>query len=266
MAILWSKLYKHRPDKEVDDAKRTSDFEITEQARFLGHRYMTRKMRRSALTMGTASLKQVKSFQHRTEEHTTLIICQLIETLEYLHPETYGNISANMLISNFNERPLCQDFATFAEELFQNGVKWPLILAFYAFCGALAEECTRHGCSRTLLSILNWIHCFTALRLSLWIKEQGGWNGLVEHFKSSSLKECESYPQNAMQTYKSLTSKLPEIPSMESLKSLGSLKSLTNKETALRIGMILLVFTILFFLFIFLKSFMYSRNGKSTEL
>ncbi len=184
MSVLWTKLYQHRRYNSQDTENYNFDEEISEQARFLGHRYLSRKMRRSALAMGTASLKQVKNFGHRIDEHTTLIICQLVEALEQLHPETYNNISANMLISNFNERHLCQDFSRFVEELFQNGIKWSLIMAFFAFSGGLAEECARHGCSRTLLSILNWIHCFTSLRLSIWIKEQGGWVNKLSAFDS----------------------------------------------------------------------------------
>ena len=174
MAVLWSKLYQHRPGRPIE-GKSDSVSTVAEQAKFLGHRYMSRKMRRLALAKGTTSLKQIQSFDCKPNEQTTLTICQLIETLELLYPETYGNISTNLHLSNFNTRTLCQDFATFSDALFRNGIRWPLILAFLAFSGALAEECTRHGRSNTILSILNWIQCFTALRLSPWIEERGGW-------------------------------------------------------------------------------------------
>ena len=175
MSIIWPQLYQHRPGRKLNKQLTATEQEIAEQARFLCHRYMSRKMRRSALAMGSASMANVKSFKQRTDEHTTLIICQLIETIEQLYPDTYNNISTNLHISNFNERLLCQDFSRFLEELFRHGIKWSLILAYFAFCGGLAEDCVRHSQARLITPILNWHHCFVSLRLSHWIKEQGGW-------------------------------------------------------------------------------------------
>eukprot|EP00794_Sanderia_malayensis_P016220 gene16220-17853_t len=155
MPLLWTKLYRYQPERGVKMANNTKNNnnnineEIAAQARFLGHRYLSRKMRRMALAMGTASLKNVKEFEHRLDEQTTLIFCQLIETLEQLYPETYGNISSHILLSSFNERQLCQDFAKFCEELFQNGIKSSLLLAFFAFGGGLAEECWYCGRDKT---------------------------------------------------------------------------------------------------------------------
>ena len=132
-------------------------------------------MRRLSLTIGSANLAQVKSFKRRTDEHTTLIICQLIETMEQLYPDIYNNIATNLHISTFTERILCQDFGRFTEVLFKNGMKWSLVLAYFAFCGGLAEECVRHGNARLINSILNWNESFVSLHLGKWVAAEGGW-------------------------------------------------------------------------------------------
>ena len=175
MSLIWPHLYQHRPGRKINISLSATEQKVAEESRFLCHRYLSRKMRRSGLALGSANLAHVKSFSHRTDEHATLAICQMVETIEQLYPDTFSNVSTNLHISSFNERQLCQDFGRFAEALFKNGVKWPLILAYFAFCGGLAEECVRHGNARLIISVMNWSDCYMSMHLTVWIKEQGGW-------------------------------------------------------------------------------------------
>eukprot|EP00795_Rhopilema_esculentum_P011003 gene11004-19843_t len=188
MSLIWPQLYQHRPGRKLNDSISSREQAISEESRFLCHRYLSRKMRRLSLTIGSANLAQVKSFKRRTDEHTTLIICQLIETMEQLYPDIYNNIATNLHISTFTERILCQDFGRFTEVLFKNGMKWSLVLAYFAFCGGLAEECVRHGNARLINSILNWNESFVSSHLGKWIVAEGGWPGLVEYFRKASLQ------------------------------------------------------------------------------
>lgn len=175
MSLIWPQLYQHRPGRVLSVCLSSTELAVAEESRFLCHRYFSRKMRRSGLALGSANLAHVKSFSHRTDEHTTLVICQMIETMEQLYPDTFTSVTTNMHVSSFNERHLCQDFGRFAEALFKSGVKWPLILAFFAFCGGLAEECVRHGNARLITSVMNWSDCYVSTNLAVWIAEQGGW-------------------------------------------------------------------------------------------
>ena len=178
MSLIWPQLYQHRPGRKVTTQLSPADERIKEESRFLCHRYLSRKMRRSGLALGSANLASIKSFNHRTDEHATLVICQMIEMMEQLYPETFSNVSTHMHVSSFNERLLCQDFSRFVEALFMNGIKWPLILAYYAFCGGLAEECARHGNARLIASVMNWSDCYVSMQMASWIREQGGWVSL----------------------------------------------------------------------------------------
>ena len=174
MSLTWPQLYQHRPGRKISRSSATEE-KVREESRFLCHRYLSRKMRRSGMAIGSANLANMKSFNHRTDEHATLVICQMIETMETLYPETFNNVATNMHVSSFNERLLCQDFSRFVKALFINGIKWPLILAYFAFCGGLAEECVRHGNARLIASVMNWSDCYVSIHLATWIKEQGGW-------------------------------------------------------------------------------------------
>lgn len=178
MSVIWPHLYQHRPGRKLAVNLSSTEIEIAEISRFLCHRYFSRKMRRSGLPLRSGSLAHVKSFSHRTDEHTTLEICQMIETMEQLYPDIFNSVTTNMHVSSFHERQLCQDFSRFAEALFKNGIKWSLLLAYFAFCGGLAEECMRNGKPRLVTSVMNWSHCFISMHLVVWIEEQGGWVSL----------------------------------------------------------------------------------------
>ncbi|MEE6465227.1 hypothetical protein FKM82_006496 [Ascaphus truei] len=66
-------------------------------------------------------------------------------------------------------------FAAVVEELFQDGVNWGRIVAFFEFGGVMCVESVNREMSPLVDSIAGWMTEYLNRHLQNWIQEQGGW-------------------------------------------------------------------------------------------
>ncbi|XP_053570615.1 apoptosis regulator Bcl-2 [Bombina bombina] len=76
-------------------------------------------------------------------------------------------------------------FAAVVEELFQDGVNWGRIVAFFEFGGVMCVESVNREMSPLVDSIANWMTEYLNRHLQNWILDQGGWDAFVELYGSS---------------------------------------------------------------------------------
>ncbi|KAM4688766.1 apoptosis regulator Bcl-2 [Discoglossus pictus] len=76
-------------------------------------------------------------------------------------------------------------FAAVVEELFQDGVNWGRIVAFFEFGGVMCVESVNREMSPLVDSIVSWMTEYLNRHLQNWIQEQGGWETFVELYGSN---------------------------------------------------------------------------------
>lgn len=112
-------------------------------------------------------------------------------------------------------------FERLSEELFEEGIKWHLMLTYFVFCAELSFQAEKQG-SASVEDIINWMANYINKHLFQWIIENGGWNGLATYLfpdadnlpsKSNGLPKQQDLPQqNGLPVDSTANGGLPEKP------------------------------------------------------
>lgn len=110
----------------------------------------------------------------QTEEHLH-VVKNMGQILEMKYPKLYTKISSHLKLSYENEIVVWDAFNKFGSHLFNDGITWARIIAFYAFTGGLAMDCMAQGKSELPARLVYWFGAFVMKKLAPWIQSQGGW-------------------------------------------------------------------------------------------
>lgn len=160
------------------------DVKISEQAAFLCQKYIESRFTRSDLCVyrpkkGTKDDRPAVT----CSEDVVNTLCEIGALLEDTYPKLYNNVLQQLNFRINLGILACHMFNRVSERIIASGITWGRIVALYAFAGALAYDFTQAGDARFIRNVSGWMGCFTAKRLSPWIRQNGGWKGLVKHFK-----------------------------------------------------------------------------------
>lgn len=102
---------------------------------------------------------------------------------ERCFPYLYEDI-AEQLQLNFQSPANVQSvYNTVGADIFRKGITWARIVALYTLTGALIVECVKQGQHTQANALVDTLQKFVRKRLARWIIDQGGWVGLVVHFR-----------------------------------------------------------------------------------
>jgi len=97
------------------------------------------------------------------------------------HAMVFGGMMVRLNIDtevNFRE-----GFREVAGELFQDGITWAKIVALFAFGARLGQHCRESGSLYGLVGeVADSLAEYASLRLTPWLREQGGWATLCRVF------------------------------------------------------------------------------------
>ena len=119
-------------------------------------------------------------FQERSEK-----IQEICGLLEHLYPKLYVHVSRQLKITLRTELIICDIFRCFCRTLFKTGIRWPRIMALFAFASGLVLDCIREGRPEFSRTVVYCMKAFIEDNLAGWVKDQGGWVGVIK--MSSSL-------------------------------------------------------------------------------
>lgn len=107
--------------------------------------------------------------------------------LEKIHPQTYKNITKQLLTDSLHGELRYPELApillnTVGKELFKTNITWSKIISLFAISGGLAVDCVRHGHYDYIKVLVDGTTDFIEDDLSSWILLNGGWLGMKEHF------------------------------------------------------------------------------------
>lgn len=204
-STLW--IYLHRCAKLGPRSLwvRQKDFKLEEQCRTLCDKVVRHRMDKVDINHSP-----IKSPKFREKPSPEVISCfsDMIDLLFEANPDLYSDIIYKLNVPLHDERAVCRAFCDFAEHLFSKSISWSLIASLLAFSGGLAIECTRNGRSILVRSVCDWATVFIVIRLKEWVKENGGWDGVLSCLKSSTQIECsEEISCSALKRYFTKTTK-----------------------------------------------------------
>ena len=167
------------------------DVEISEQATFLCQKYIESRFTRSDLCVykpkkGTKDDRPAVT----CSEDVVNTLCEIGALLEDTYPRLYNNVLQQLNFRINLGILVCHMFNRVSEQIIASGITWGRIVALYAFAGALAYDFTQAGDTRFIRNVSGWMGCFTAKRLSPWIRQNGGWVSELNIVNVFSLHLC----------------------------------------------------------------------------
>ncbi|XP_041482972.1 bcl-2-related ovarian killer protein homolog A-like [Lytechinus variegatus] len=190
--------------------KPPTEDDVVNQAKVLCRDYAYAKLRKHKLISrdiyGKASMKrgayQLQFLKQKTEKeaqssqvkkgfHDSGIgpsdvskeLIKVATEFERCFPYLYEDI-ADQLQLNFQSSTNIQSvYNTVGADIFRKGITWARIIALYTLTGVLIVECVKQGHHSQANALVDTLQKFVRKRLARWIIDQGGWIGLVVHFR-----------------------------------------------------------------------------------
>lgn len=111
------------------------------------------------------------------------------DELERLYQPDFTEMSRQLYLTSTTAQ---RRFAEVIDELFRDGVNWGRIIAFFEFGGTVCVECaSKDEMSSQVDNIAEWMTEYLNGPLNSWIKDNGGWVGLIPCFWAI----CSSVPR-----------------------------------------------------------------------
>ncbi|NP_001085729.1 BCL2-like 2 L homeolog isoform X1 [Xenopus laevis] len=111
-------------------------------------------------------------------------------------------------------------FAEVAGSLFQGGVNWGRIVAFFVFGAALCAESVNKEMSPLLPRIQDWMVTYLETNLRGWIQSNGGWNGFLTLYGDGAIEEARRQREG---NWASLKTVLTGAVALGALMTVGAL-------------------------------------------
>ncbi|XP_019634801.1 PREDICTED: bcl-2-related ovarian killer protein homolog B-like [Branchiostoma belcheri] len=150
---------------------------VIDESRQLIRDYINGRLKKSNLTRG-----RLPDAKRRPTEVSSQLQ-KMGGELERMYPHLYRDVSRQINITLSSESILETSFETVANELFSTGITWARIVAMFAVAGAFAVDCVHQGHPMFTRRLVDVVVDFTDRKLSAWLVQEGGWYGLVKHFR-----------------------------------------------------------------------------------
>uniref|UniRef100_A0A8C5PJB3 BCL2 like 2 n=1 Tax=Leptobrachium leishanense TaxID=445787 RepID=A0A8C5PJB3_9ANUR len=111
-------------------------------------------------------------------------------------------------------------FAEVAGGLFQGGVNWGRVVAFFVFGAALCAESVNKEMARLLPQIQEWMVTYLETHLRDWMQSNGGWNGFLALYGDGAIEEARRQREG---NWASLKTVLTGAVALGALMTVGAL-------------------------------------------
>ncbi|XP_073527158.1 apoptosis regulator R1 isoform X2 [Phyllobates terribilis] len=111
-------------------------------------------------------------------------------------------------------------FAEVASGLFQGGVNWGRVVAFFVFGAALCAESVNKEMAPLLPRIQDWMVTYIETNLRDWMLSNGGWNGFLALYGDGAIEEARRQREG---NWASLKTVLTGAVALGALMTVGAL-------------------------------------------
>nr|CAD7588310.1 unnamed protein product [Timema genevievae] len=163
--------------------------EIVEQGKLLCGQYVRNRLKRSGVFNRKCGLQRLRTAASLPGGHVVREVfpelASIGKELERMHPKLYSTVSrqASPSPNLSSEKAVGLMLAAVGRELFKCDVTWGKVVSLFAVAGGLGVDCVRQGHPEYLQTLLEAIGETLEEELAPWIVGNGGWSGLLSHFK-----------------------------------------------------------------------------------
>nr|CAD7572902.1 unnamed protein product [Timema californicum] len=163
--------------------------EIVEQGKLLCGQYVRNRLKRSGVFNRKCGLQRLRTAASLPGGHVVREVfpelASIGKELERMHPKLYSTVSrqASPSPNLSSEKAVGLMLAAVGRELFKCDVTWGKVVSLFAVAGGLGVDCVRQGHPEYLQTLLEAIGETLEEELAPWIVGNGGWSGLLTHFK-----------------------------------------------------------------------------------
>ncbi|XP_012670259.1 apoptosis regulator BAX [Clupea harengus] len=103
------------------------------------------------------------------------VVCQLLKIADDLNRNTELQHLINTVQAN-----CAQDvFVTVARSIFSDGINWGRVVALFHLAYKLIHKALTQNRFEIIRHIISWVLQFIRENISAWIRQQGGWEGVI---------------------------------------------------------------------------------------
>uniref|UniRef100_A0AAU7NI97 BCL2L5 n=1 Tax=Paracentrotus lividus TaxID=7656 RepID=A0AAU7NI97_PARLI len=110
-------------------------------------------------------------------------LIKVATVFEKCFPYMYEDITEQLQLNFQSPANIQSVYNTVGADIFRKGITWARIVALYTLTGAFIVECVKQGQHSQANALVDTLQKFVRKRLARWIIDQGGWVGLVIHFR-----------------------------------------------------------------------------------
>ncbi|XP_056608122.1 apoptosis regulator BAX-like isoform X1 [Triplophysa dalaica] len=105
---------------------------------------------------------------------------RLLQCLQKIYDELDGNVGLQMMLNDSGLQPTQEVFTKVAREIFSDGkFNWGRVVALFYFACRLVTKANSTKNPEIIRTIINWTMSFIQEHVINWIREQGGWEGIL---------------------------------------------------------------------------------------
>ncbi|XP_074658412.1 bcl-2-related ovarian killer protein-like isoform X2 [Tubulanus polymorphus] len=157
--------------------------QITEESKQLVRDYILNRIKRSGLYYSS-------KLPPAPEVHECSAVSNQVQLigseLERIYPELYRSISRQINVTMSNEEIVRKTFVSIGEYMMKGEIHWGKIVALFALIGGIAVDCVQQGHPEYVHKLIEHFGVFVNRNLANWISIQGGWEDIVNSFKSNT--------------------------------------------------------------------------------
>ncbi|XP_049950554.1 apoptosis regulator R1-like isoform X1 [Schistocerca serialis cubense] len=162
--------------------------DIVEQGRALCAHYIRARLRRSGLSTRRCGLQRLRGSPAAVRD-VFPELASVGRELERLHPKLFSAVARQASPSPggvlAGDKSAGLILTAVARELFKNAdqVTWAKVVSLFAVAGGLAVDCVRQNHADYMQGLTEAMADVLEEELAPWIASNGGWQGLLNHYK-----------------------------------------------------------------------------------
>ncbi|XP_063233962.1 bcl-2-related ovarian killer protein isoform X2 [Bacillus rossius redtenbacheri] len=166
--------------------------ELVEQGKLLCAQYMRNRLKRAAMLSRKCGLQRMRTAATLPGGHVVREVfpelASIGQELERMHPKVYSGVTrqASAAPVPCSDKTAGLVLAAVGRELLKGDVTWGKVVSLFAVAGGLAVDSVRQGRHEHLHALVDVFGEVVEEELAPWLVGNGGWTGLLAHFKPPS--------------------------------------------------------------------------------
>ncbi|XP_053369730.1 apoptosis regulator BAX [Clarias gariepinus] len=154
-----------------------SDDRIIEEGAIVLREYVIERIRTEDPSMHVSAEDLGGTANEGDDPHVKVVVDQLLKIADELN----RNAELQHLINTVQANCAQEVFVTVAKSIFTDGINWGRIVALFYLAYRLIYKALTQNHFEIIKHIISWVLQFIREHISAWIRQQGGWAGVMRN-------------------------------------------------------------------------------------